>query len=185
MLPLELRQEFRSAYMGGTAIELRNKQNTGWAQRDPLELLRMTYPTADVQRSLEAVSKTSSGRPILLKGQRGRGKSHIMALLHHAFKSPDVVEKWAAEWAPRLQGQGLDAKRLTSLQLQRGFLPLTETLSDQEYLHLWDVIFDLHPKGPYYRGKFEQAGKSVPARSLIYDLFAEQPTALILDEFQT
>src|SRR5437660_452262 len=43
MLPLELRQEFRSAHMRGTAIELRNKQNTGWAQRDPAELLRMTY----------------------------------------------------------------------------------------------------------------------------------------------
>jgi hypothetical protein len=185
MLPLELRQEFRSVHMRGTAIELRNKQNTGWAQRDPAELLRMTYPTADVQRALEAVSKASAGRPILLKGQRGRGKSHIMALLHHAFRSPDVVEKWAAEWAPRLQAKGLEAKRLVGLNLQRGFLPLTETLSDQEYLHLWDVIFDLHPKGPYYRGKFEQSGKAVPAKSLVRDLFAEQPTALILDEFQT
>src|SRR5580704_6215355 len=103
MLALELRQEFQSAYMRGTAIELRNKQNTGWAQRDPGELLRMTYPTADVQRALEAVSKASAGRPILLKGQRGRGKSHIMALLHHAFKSPEVAEKWAMEWASRLQ----------------------------------------------------------------------------------
>lgn len=185
MLPLELRQEFRSAYMRGTAIELRNQQNTGWAQRDPVELLRMTYPTADVQRALEAVSKASAGRPILLKGQRGRGKSHIMALLHHAFKSPDVVECWASEWAPRLQAKGLDAKRLATLKLQRGFLPLTETLSDQEYLHLWDAIFDLHPKGPYFRGKFEQSGNAVPAKSLIRDLFAEQPTALILDEFQT
>jgi hypothetical protein len=185
MLQLELRQEFRSVHMRGTAIELRNKQNTGWAQRDPVELLRMTYPTADVQRALEAVSQASAGRPILLKGQRGRGKSHIMALLHHAFKSPDAVEQWAEEWAPRLQSQGLDAKRLTALKLQRGFLPLTETLSDQEYLNLWDVIFDLHPKGPYYRGKFEQTGVAVPAKSLVRDLFAEQPTALVLDEFQT
>ena len=81
MLPLELRQEFRSAHMRGTAIELRNRQNTGWTQREPVELLRMTYPTGDVQRSLEAVSKAAAGRPVLLKGQRGRGKSHIMALL--------------------------------------------------------------------------------------------------------
>ena len=66
MLPLELRQEFRSPHMRGTAIELRNKQNTGWAQRNPVELLRMTYPTADVQRALEAVSQASAGRPILL-----------------------------------------------------------------------------------------------------------------------
>ena len=185
MLPLELRQEFRTAHMRGTIIELRNQQNTGWAQRDPAELLRMTYPTADVQRALEAVSTAHAGRPILLKGQRGRGKSHIMALLHHAFHSPDVLEKWAMEWAERLPGRGLDAKRLAGLKLQRGFLPVTEAFSNHEYLHLWDVIFDLHPKGPYYRGKFEHSGKTVPAKSLIQDLFAGQPTALVLDEFQT
>jgi hypothetical protein len=63
MLPLQLRQEFCTAHMRGTAIELRNKQNTGWAQRDPAELLRMTYPTADVQRALEAVSEANAGRP--------------------------------------------------------------------------------------------------------------------------
>jgi len=184
MLPLELRQEFRTAHMRGTAIELRNKQNTGWAQRDPAELLRITYPAADVQRALEAVSKSYAGRPIVLKGQRGRGKSHIMALLHHAFKSPDLVQRWSTEWADRLAAQGLDEKRLAGLKLQQGFLPLTEAFSNQEYLHLWDVIFDMHPKGPYYRGKFEQSGKSVPAKSLMQDLFAEQPTALVLDEFQ-
>src|SRR5262249_23803115 len=171
MSQLELRQEFRSAHMRGTAIELRNRQNTGWTQRDPRELLRMTYPTADVQRSLEAVSQAAAGRPVLLKGQRGRGKSHIMALLHHAVQSPDAVEAWASAWAPRLQAQGVDAKRLAPLRLQRGFLPLTETLSDQEYLHLWDVIFAQHPKGPYYRGKFEQTGQAVPAKSLLRDLF--------------
>ena len=185
MLPLELRQEFRTAHMRGTAIELRNKQNTGWAQRDPTELLRMTYPTADVQRALEAVSNARAGRPIVLKGQRGRGKSHIMALLHHAFKSPDLVQGWSTEWAGRLAARELDAKRLAGLKLQQGFLPLTEAFSNQEYLHLWDVIFDLHPKGPYYRGKFEQSGKSVPAKSLMEDLFAAQPTALVLDEYQT
>ena len=52
MLPLELRPEFRTKHMRGTAIELRNRQNSGWAQRDPSELLRITYPTVDVQRSL-------------------------------------------------------------------------------------------------------------------------------------
>jgi predicted AAA+ superfamily ATPase len=97
MLPLELRPEFQTKHMRGTAIELHNRQNSGWAQREPTELLRITYPTADVQRSLEAVSRATIGKPIVLLGQRGRGKSHIMALLHHAFESPDAVEKWACE----------------------------------------------------------------------------------------
>jgi len=29
-LPLELREEFRTPHMRGTAIELRNRQGTGW-----------------------------------------------------------------------------------------------------------------------------------------------------------
>jgi hypothetical protein len=180
MLPLELRPEFRTKHMRGTAIELRNRQNSGWAQRDPSELLRITYPTVDVQRSLEAVSRATLGKPIVLLGQRGRGKSHILALLHHAFESPDAVEQWAREW-----GNKLGSARLSGLALQRGLLPISETLSNQEYPHLWDVIFERHPRGLYYRGKFEQAGTAVPAKSLLQDMFSERHAALIFDEFQT
>lgn len=178
-LPLELRQEFLSRFMRGTAIELRNRQNTGWVQREPTELLRITYPTADVQGSLRAVSKSTGGKPVVLLGQRGRGKSHILALLHHALQSSAVVEDWAKVWAVKL-----GSPSLADLSLQRGFLPISETLSNQEYPHLWDLIFERHPRGQYYRGKFEQAGTTVPAKSLLQDLFAEQHTALILDEFQ-
>jgi hypothetical protein len=47
------------------------------------------------------------------------------------------------------------------------------------------LLFEKHPKGQYYRGKFESSGTLVPAKSLIQDMFAEQKTALILDELQT
>ncbi len=177
---LELRDEFLSKHMRGTAIELRNKQNTGWAQKGPDELLRITYPTFDVQRSLEAVSTASPGKPVVFLGQRGRGKSHIMALLHHAFESADAVERWAKEWGAKLQ-----SPRLANLKLQAGFRPISETMSNQEYENLWDVIFDRHPEGQYFKGKFASSGTSVPAKSLLLDMFAKQRTALILDEFQT
>jgi hypothetical protein len=180
MMRLELRDEFLQKHMRGTAIELVNKQNTGWAQRPAEDLLRITYPTADVQRSLEAISTAAPGKPVVFLGQRGRGKSHIMALLHHAFLSAPVVEKWAKEW-----GTKLNSARLSGLKLQNGFLPITETMSNHEYPTLWDLIFDRHPKGSYYKGKFEQAGTTVPAKTLMQDLFAQQRTALILDEFQT
>ena len=180
MMPLKLRPEFLMKHMRATAIELCNKQNSGWAQRgNPHELLEITYPTSDVQRALDAVS-TNSGKPVVFIGQRGRGKSHIMALLHYAFAAPQTVETWAGEWAARVS-----SSRLAELTLQRGFLPISETLSNQEYAFLWDVIFERHPKGQYYHGKFEQAGTSVPAKSLLQDMFTEKHTALILDEFQT
>jgi hypothetical protein len=167
--------------MRATAIELSNRQNTGWTQRKAAtELLDITYPTGDVRRALDAVSATSAGKPIVMMGQRGSGKSHIMALVHHAFGSPDQLELWASAWGEKLQ-----AGKLGALKLQRGFMPLSETLSNQEYPHLWDVLFDRHPKGPYFRGKFEQSGSLVPAKSLLQDMFAEQKAALILDELQT
>lgn len=177
-LTLELREEFRQAHMRGTAIELRNRQGTGWTQRDPAELLRITYPTVDVQRALAGVSTGAQGRPLVFLGQHGRGKSHIMALLHHAIESPDKVGGWAQEW-----GAKPGFASLAKLVFPKGFVAITETLSNQEYQTLWDLIFDRHPKGAFYRGK--ASGSIIPAKSLMQDLFAERPTALILDEFQT
>jgi hypothetical protein len=180
MPELQLRPEFQTQHMRATAIELSNRQNTGWTQRkDATELLDITYPTGDVRRALDAVS-TSAGKPVVMMGQRGSGKSHIMALVHNAFASPEAVDAWAKAW-----GNKLGIEKLANLKMQRGFLPLSETLSNQEYPCLWDVIFDRHPKGPYYRGRFEQSGNLIPAKSLLQDMFAEQKTALILDEMQT
>src|SRR5262249_32627022 len=181
MSVLQLRPEFQTQHMRATAIELSNRQNTGWTQRKATsELLDITYPTGEVRRALNGVSASSAGKPIVMMGQRGSGKSHIMALVHHAFGSPDQVEAWAGSWGEKLQ-----ASKLSALKLQRGFMPLSETLSNQEYAYLWDLLFARHPKGQYYRGKFEQSGNLVPAKSLLQDMFAEQKTALILDELQT
>ena len=181
MPALQLRPEFQTPHMRATAIELSNGENTGWTQRkDSTELLEITYPTADVRRALDAVSLSTAGKPIVMMGQRGSGKSHIMALVHHAFAFPDVVETWAKSW-----GQKTQAEKLLGLTLQRGFTPISETLSNNERPLLWDVIFARHPKGEYYRGKFESSGSLVPAKSLLQDMFTEQKTALILDEAQT
>lgn len=178
---LELRDEFRTSHMRATAIELSNRQNTGWTQRDNSnELLEITYPTGDVTRALDSISASSAGKPIVMIGQRGSGKSHIMALLHNAFANPNSAQAWAEAWGHKLQ-----SSRLASLQFPSGFKPLSETLSNSEYPCLWDVLFDRHPKGGYFRGKFEQSGSLVPAKSLIQDMFSEQPTALIFDELQT
>ncbi|MGI8961537.1 MAG: DUF499 domain-containing protein [Bryobacteraceae bacterium] len=178
---LELRQEFQTQHMRGTAIELSNRQNTGWAQRkDAADILEITYPSSDVRRALDAVSTASNGKPVVMIGQRGSGKSHIMALVHYAFEAPDTVEAWARAWGDRLA-----APKLSGLKLQRGFKAISETLSNQEYPVLWDVLFDKHPKGAYFRGRFEQSGNLIPAKSLLQDMFVEQKTALILDELQT
>src|SRR3954447_12675464 len=125
---LHLRPEFQSRHMKTTAIELSNRQNTGWTQRKATSsLLEISYPTADVRRALEAVSINAAGKPVVMIGQRGSGKSHIMALVHYAFGAPDEVEAWAHSW-----GKKLGQDKLARLKLQRGFRPISETLSSQE-----------------------------------------------------
>ena len=65
----------------------------------------------------------------------------MRALLHTAFSATDAVEAWAAGWSGRLES----SEKLAGLKLQRGFTPISETLSNHEYPCLWDVIFDRHP----------------------------------------
>lgn len=180
MLGLKLRNEFLGPHMPGTAIALRTSDNQGAAQKSPEDILSITYPTADVLTALKAISVKYSGCPIVLMGDRGRGKSHIMAVMHHAIQSPDVVESWLKDW-----GNKTDNDELKQAEMLKGYVPISEPVHNQEYLLLWDLLFDRHPKGQYYRGQFESMTQSFPPRTLLEKMFQDQPTCLILDEFQT
>ena len=179
MLNLKLRDEFLGQQMPGTAIELRRSDNKGAAQRGADYILGITYPTADVQTALRQVSTARAKRPIVLMGDRGRGKSHIMAVAHHAVQSPDQVETWAHDWGTRTS-----IPALADLKLERGFVAISEPVHNQEYPVLWDLLFERHPRGEYYRGQFEGMKQHVPPRSLLEKMFEDKPTAIILDEFQ-
>ena len=58
----------------------------------------------------------------------------------------------------------------------------------QRYKFLWDVLFGKHPEGERSLGKWEGMGDKktdIPSDKLLIEMFEEQPTVLILDEFQT
>ncbi|MDR0374944.1 MAG: hypothetical protein LBH85_04395 [Treponema sp.] len=179
MLGLKLRDEFLGSSMPGTAIELRTSDKKGAVQKDAGYILSITYPTTDVKIALKAISEPQLGRPLVLKGERGRGKSHIMALMHHAVASPDVVESWLAGWA------GRGKPELAGIKLLRGYLPISEAVHNYEYTFLWELLFARHPRGEYYKGQFELGNQPVPSRTLLENMFADQKVCLILDEFQT
>ncbi|MCL1890341.1 MAG: DUF499 domain-containing protein, partial [Desulfovibrionaceae bacterium] len=180
MLGLKLRDEFLGATMPGTVIELRNSDNQGAVQKSPEQILSITYPTADVQIAITTVSEGRGGLPVVLVGGKGRGKSHIMAVMHHAVESPAAVESWMKEW-----GAKLAMPKLHNASLLKGYVPISEPMHNHEYQFLWELLFERHPKGEYYRGQFENMGQPVPPRSLLEKMFSEQPACLILDEFQT
>lgn len=182
MLGLQLREEFKGRRLKGTAIELTNKNNTGATQIPATDFLRITYPSTDLLKTLEAAGP-NQGRPVTLKGERGQGKSHLMAALFHALNDFAATQQWIDHWG------GLFPKsKIGSIQLRQGMHVISESLHRQRYKHLWDLLFENHPHGGYCRGKWEGLGAQktdVPSDEILLEMFKHTPTALILDEFQT
>lgn len=182
MLGLKLREEFRSKRLKGTAIELSNEANTGATQIAAREFLEITYPTHDILKGIEAVGP-NQGRPIVVIGERGLGKSHLLAALYHAVCDPASTGEWLRSWSSRLGDS-----RIAKIALRTGMLVIGESLHRQRYKHLWDLMFERHPHGTYIRGKWEGMGGAktdVPSDKLILELLRQTPTMLLLDEFQT
>src|SRR6266540_352046 len=179
MLGLTLRDEFRGQHLPPTAISLIEPDGSGATQVPPDRVLSITYPTADIQTALRALSGSRAARPMVLQGARGKGKSHLLALLHHAISSPVQVETWASEWASRAA-----ISSLQNLQLPRGVFPISEPVHHGEFRFLWDFIFARHPEGQRFLGQFQASGEAFPRRSIMEEMFRARPTALLLDEFQ-
>lgn len=182
MLGLTLREEFRDKRLKGTAIELSNDANTGATQIAAKEFLEITYPTHDLLKAIEAVGP-NKGRPVVVIGERGLGKSHLMAALYHAVHDPSSTSAWLNSWATTL-----NSPQIGKIALRNNMLVIGESLHRQRYKFLWDMLFDRHPHGTYIKGKWEGMGEAktdIPSDQLILELLRHTPTMLLLDEFQT
>lgn len=177
MLGLSLRKEFQGKKLKGTAIDLIASSKLSAAEH-----LDITYPSADVLTAIEAIGP-AQGRPVVLIGERGQGKSHLMAVIHHALHDPVATRSWLDNWAG-----ALNRPNVGTLPLRPPMHVVTENLHKQSYKFLWDLLFDKHPHGAYVRGKWEGRGAKrtpVPGYELLMELLEHTPTALVLDEFQT
>lgn len=182
MLGLTLRPEFRTKRISGTMIELSNAQNTGATQRPAAEFLEISYPTGDLLTAVEAIGPKND-RPVVFIGERGQGKSHLMAVLYHALTDHSATKQWLNTWSGRLK-----YPKIADLPLREGMHVITESLVHQNYKFLWDLLLERHPHGPYIRGKWEGQGTAktdILSYDLTLELLKKQPTALILDEYQT
>lgn len=182
MLGLTLREEFRGKRLKGTAIELSNDTNTGATQIAAKEFLEITYPTHDLLKGIEAVGP-NQGRPVVVIGERGLGKSHLMAALYHAVNDATSTGAWLNSWATTLGDP-----QIGKIALRSGMLVIGESLHRQRYKFLWDLLFERHPHGNYIKGKWEGMGAAktdIPSDKLILELLQHTPTMLLLDEFQT
>lgn len=177
MLGLTLRQEFRNRILKGTAIDFSKEVN-----KSAKEFLEITYPSNDLIKTIESVSLHNS-RPVVLIGERGQGKSHLLASLYHSFEDSVATRNWLEGWATKLHRPDL-----AQISLREGMHVIAESLHWQNYKFLWDLILDRHPQGEYIRGKWEGQGErktDILGYDLLLEMFQKQPTAIILDEFQT
>ncbi|MBU1213428.1 MAG: DUF499 domain-containing protein [Alphaproteobacteria bacterium] len=182
MLGLLLRDEFKGKRLRGTAIELSNEANTGATQVSAAEFLEITYPTQDLLKAIEATAP-GQGRPIVVIGERGLGKSHLLAALYHAVCDATATGAWLKTWAGIL-----GEPKIGELPLRNDMLVIGESLHRQRYKYLWDILFERHPRGNYIRGKWEGMGAAktdIPSDELILELLRDKPVVLLLDEFQT
>ena len=185
MLDLTLREEFRGTKIDGTTVEFTKRSGSGALEVSADSFLRITYPSADLLHAIEAISPEQS-RPVVLMAPRGQGKSHLLAALYHLCTDPAAGRSWLDEWAGRL-----NRKDIADLKLRQGCTVIAESLSKLEYRSLWDLLCDRHPKGAFYKGKWTEAHKDdpttagLPSKSFLAEMFAEYPTVLILDEYQT
>lgn len=182
MLGLKLRVEFRGKRLRDTAIELSKEDNSGATQIAAREFLEITYPTHDLVKGIEAVGP-DQGRPIVVIGEKGLGKSHLLAALYHTVNDPASTRAWLQNWSETLKEPSIAA-----VPLRQGMMVIGESLHRQRYKYLWDVLFENHPHGKFIRGKWEGQGEArtdVPSDQLMVELFTNQPTLLILDEYQT
>lgn len=182
MLGLTLRDEFRGKRLKGTAIELSNDSNTGATQIAAQQFLEITYPTHDLLKGIEAVGP-NQGRPVVVIGERGLGKSHLMAALYHTVNDPTSTRTWLNSWSSTLGDTNIG-----KIALRDGMLVIGESLHRQRYKFLWDLLFERHPRGEFIKGKWEGMGVAktdIPSDKLIVELLEHTPTMLLLDEFQT
>src|SRR5690606_40727123 len=74
MLGLKLREEFSGRRIKGTMIEMHNRNGTGALDKSASEFLKITYPSIDMLKTVEAV-QAGRAEPVVIIGARGQGKS--------------------------------------------------------------------------------------------------------------
>jgi hypothetical protein len=128
--PATRREEFKGNRLKGSAIELSNEASTGATQIAAQDFFRITYPTLDLLKAIEAAGP-QQGRPIVVIDERGLGKSHLLGALHHGASDSASAESWLKAWATTLR-----KPEIGQIALRKGALVIGESLHRQRYKFL-------------------------------------------------
>lgn len=187
MLGLTLREEFQNDYhlVEDTAVQIVNAKNTGAIQIPVEQFLNITYPTQSLIESIRAVT-SDQGKPIVIIGEKGYGKSHSIAALYHIIRNTKESIVWLDNWQKSIDLSSNERiKESLTLFGRKDIVVICSDLCHQHYRYIWDIIFLHHPNGELIRNKWELTRTPVPQSHLILELLHNTPVVLLLDGFQT
>ncbi|MEX2753549.1 MAG: hypothetical protein Q6366_017000, partial [Candidatus Freyarchaeota archaeon] len=141
-------------------------------EEDPQYIFGGTYPSVEIRNLFKAIDEklrgTSSKGFFEIMGGFGTGKSRILCLLYHLFKSPHIGEKWIKD-------------SNMSLSLPEGSTVLAFSLMDYPPNYLWEPIF-------HGLGKDNLLGEitTFPGSGLLKKALADRElTIIIMDEVES
>jgi len=139
-------------------------------EANPKRFFSLTYPTTDVRRVIQALSDRFSGNKdvpglFIFEGLKGSGKSHLLLIIYHLFKSY------------RLAGEWLDFHKMY-FQLPDNAVIVINKFTDLPLLSIWDFIFE------QLTGRLPEKSIIQPGLEDIKNVLGDKKLILILDELE-
>lgn len=135
----------------------------------PADFFQLTYPTSDVKKVLDEInvrfssSRESSGL-FLFEGLKGSGKSHLLLLIYHLFKHPQVARGW-------LNANGL------LCEISEDTVVIINKFTDDPHDSIWNMIFE-------ELGTEVKKGQTHPKLSEFEKALGDKKIILIFDELE-
>lgn len=181
---LNVRSEVREGRIVGV-VKVENVHNPGAVEADPEWVFSRTCVLDDELNLLTLIKrKLTRDDPvgnILLVGDMGSGKSHLLLLAYHMFNQPDR----ANEWLEKLTRVPEKADVRFSVPTTGRVVVIQVKEVEAAYEYLWDIIFGFTNRKDLI-GKFvtHSPGMEEMRRFLIEAGADQQPFVLILDEVE-
>lgn len=168
---LRLRTETLAGEIEGI-IDLANLKDTRRRRLEarPDLFFNLTYPTADVRHVVSLLDQRFGeqfGAPglFLFEGLKGSGKSHLLLLVYHLFKSPNEARGW-------LNRHGLRCR------LPENITPVVNKFTDLPLSSIWDFVFE------QIKGQRPPTSVVQPGLAEVESALGDRQVVLIFDELE-
>jgi len=135
----------------------------------PSDFFNLTYPTDDILKVLHQLalrfSSSSEGTGLFLfEGLKGSGKSHLLLLIYHLFKNPDVAAGWLS---------------LNNISWKQPKAPLViiNKFTDTPHDSIWNMIYEALGASPH-------KGTAHPSLKDLKKAIGDNQIILIFDELE-